>query len=234
MDKATKKAFREMDKAAVKSIFADKNIHRLLQPFFTENKEKDEFIRKCLAHLKTRRMLLHVQNYVEIADGMEKVKPGRPALNLIFLMALAESVARQRTEAKNNDALAVAKDFFRYIPQKDRQVLMQRIRSALLKSKTSTFRFSSLVRILYDARSKALHEGDYWSFSLLRKEDKEKYEQEQYTHYGILTSGRLGKKGRKRRVSLETALTYEELRDIFIKTAIANIASILVSQKRHK
>jgi hypothetical protein len=43
----------------------------------------------------------------------------------------------------------------------------------------------------------------------------------------MITSGSLGKKGKKKRVSLDLSLTYEELRDIFRRVAIANTESVL-------
>jgi len=227
MDKTTKDAFREIDKAVVKGIFADKDLNRLLQPFFVGEKERKEFVRKCLARPKTRRMLLTVQEYVGIADGMGKIKPNRPALNLIFLMAFAESLAKQRTRRKDNDSLDIIKEFFRFIPKEESEILQRRFRRALLTPKTSSLRFSSIIRILYDVRNRAVHGEDYWSFNLLTKEEKGKLKQEKYTSYAMATSGKLGKTGKKKDIFLETSLTYEELRDIFIKTAIANISTLL-------
>jgi len=226
MDKETRDAFRKIDQAVVKGILADKALNNLLRPFFAGDKERVEFIRKCLARIKTRKMLLTIQEYVEIADGMEKVKQNHPALKLIFLMSFAESTANERTGMSNNDPLAAIKEFFEYISKEDKQVLHRRFTRALLRHKTNTLRFSSVIRIFYDIRNKAVHGEDFWSFSLLRKEEKEQFEQENYTDYGILTSGLLGKRGRKRNVPLDIALTYEELRDIFIRTAVANIRSL--------
>ena len=171
-------------------------------------------------------MLLNIQEYVEIADGMGRVKPNRPALNLIFLMALAESIAKQRTGRKNSGSLDMIKEFFIFIPEEESEILQRSFRRALLTPKTSTLRFSSIIRILYDVRNRAVHGEDFWSFNLLQKEEKEKLKQEHYTHYAMVTSGKLGKPEKKREVFLETALTYEDLKDIFIKTAIANIRSL--------
>ena len=45
MNNVTKEAFRKMDRAVVKGIFADKGLNRLLQPFFIGKKEKEKFIK---------------------------------------------------------------------------------------------------------------------------------------------------------------------------------------------
>lgn len=226
MDEITK-VIRKLDKLAVKGIFVDPKLNRLLTPFFIGRKEKEGFINKCLTRLKTRRMLLRIQWYVEIADDMRKIKQSRPALNLIFLMALAESIAKQKMVKNSNDSLAAIKEFFKHISEGDKKILQRKFKRALLSPKTPMLRFSSIVRILYDVRNRAVHGDDFWSFSLLQQEQKESYEQEKYTDYGMLTTGSLGKRGKKRRVSLEIALTYEDLRGIFIRTAITNIQSLL-------
>jgi len=43
-----------------------------------------------------------------------------------------------------------------------------------------------------------------------------------FTSYGIITDGPLGKK--KKRVPLDISLTYQELRDVIVRTAINNIS----------
>ena len=227
MSKTIKKTTSKLNQLITKGIFVDPGPNWLLTPFFAGRKEREDFIQKCLARLKTRRMLLRVQWYVEIADGVGKVKQNRPALNLIFLMAFAESIAKQRTGKNSNDSLAMVKDFFKYISEEDSRLLQYGFRRTLLAPRTQRLRFSSIVRILYDIRNRAVHGEDFWSFNLLQKEEKEKFKQEKYTDYGMLTSGSLGKRGKKRRVSLDTSLTYEDLRGIFIRTAITNIQSLL-------
>lgn len=227
MEEEIKKALKKADKIYVQEILSDKSLQLIIQPFFKNREEGNNFIKKCLVRLKTRRILLLLQWYIEIADGMKKVKQNRPALCLVFLMSLAESVARQRMVVSNNYSLATISKFFECISQEDKEKLRRGFRRSLLNPKTHTLRFSSIVRILYDIRNRAVHGEDFWSFNLLRKEEKEKYHQEQYTSYGMITSGSLGKKGKKKRVSLDIALTYEDLRDIFVRTAIANIKTLL-------
>lgn len=227
MDDATKKIIIKANKSIVKEISTDEDLHKLLQPFFIDKSEGNNFIKKCLIRLKTRRILLLLQWYIEIADDMKKVKQNRPALCLVFLMSLAESVARQRMVVSNNYSLATISKFFECISQEDKESLQRGFKRALLGPKTHTLRFSSIVRILYDIRNKAVHGEDFWSFNLLKKEEKEKYQQERYASYGMITSGSLGKRGKKKRVSLDIALTYEDLRDIFLRTAIANIKTLL-------
>lgn len=215
------KQIRKIDSSVKQGILKDKDLNNLLQPFFADKNEIENFIKKCLTKLKTRRMLLRVQWYTEIADDLEKIRQNRPALRLVFLIALAESIAKTRLGKKNISSLDAVKNFFKYILQDDKQKIINNFRRALLEMITPRLRFSSIIKILCEVRNKAVHGEDFWSFFLL--EQKEKREYSHYNHYSLLVSGSLGKIGRKKRVSLSIKLTYEELRDIIIRTAIENI-----------
>ena len=103
---------------------------------------------------------------------------------------------------------------------------MRSFKRALTSAATPQLRFSSIIKILYEVRNKAVHGEDFWSFFFLTKKEKEEFIKDGYTDYGLMTAGYLGRKSKKR-VSLDLTLTYEEFRDIIIRTAIANIKSFL-------
>lgn len=228
--------WRKIDNQVKKALVGDKELSNLLVPFFESNSDSKQFIRKCLKKRKTRRMLLRTQWYSQIADGLDVVKDNRPALQIIFLMSLAEGVARLRT---NNDddytvsSLLMIQEFFSYIYTQDKNLLTQKFRRSLVKLKHHNLRFSSVIRILYDIRNKAVHGNDFYSFSLLNEKQKKEFIDGGYTNYCVMTSGFLGKIGttrsgrirKKQRVPLDVSLTYQELKDIIVRTAIGNIRS---------
>lgn len=213
---------KKLSDLAKQGISEDVALKTVLRPFFQNNANTQNFVNQCLKKIKTRRMLLRLQWFLEIADDIEKIRADRPALRLIFLMALAEGTANQNLRSNLNSAKAI-NEFFRHILLEDKIQLLRNFRYSMGNPRTARLRFSSIIKILYDVRNKAVHGEDFWSFSFLRQEQKEQWEREQYTDYGLLTTGHLGKKGRKRRVVLELTITYEEFRDIVIRTAIENI-----------
>jgi len=99
---------------------------------------------------------------------------------------------------------------------------MTKFRRTLTATGRQTLRFSSIIRILYQIRNDAVHGEEFWKFSLV---DKKHHKDVKEPHWSLLTTGRLGTKKRKREVHIETRLTYENLRDIFVRTAIQNIES---------
>lgn len=211
-------SFKVLDEITKKGLIIDPDLHRFLKPIFTSVTDREEFITKCLKKMRTRRMLLRAQWYTKIAEHQSTAPDSRPALNIIFLMSMAESLAKARTRKPLGPA-AAAKAFFECILPVDKKLLNQKFRRTLLNLKHHTLRFSSIIRILYEIRNKAVHGEDFFSFSLLTPQLIETHP----TH-SMITSGTLvSKKRNRRRVSLDLALTYSELRDIFRRTAIENI-----------
>ncbi|MDP6625895.1 MAG: hypothetical protein QGG87_05530, partial [Nitrospinota bacterium] len=155
------------------------------------------FIKKCLKRLKTRRMLLRAQWYVEIADGQEKVRQSRPSLRLIFLMAMAEAVAKERKGSTKLMPWEAIEEFFKYISPEDKRALHMGIKRTFLGPRHHNLRFSSILKILYNVRNSAVHGEDFFSFPLMSKKDKE--ESVGYSSYSLNASGCLGTRKRKKK-----------------------------------
>lgn len=235
--------WRKIDNQVKKGLVEDKGLNNFLNSFFDSDLIRKKFINKCLKKQKTRRMLLCAQWYSEIANGLDVVKSNRPALQIIFLMSLAEGVARLRIDKDGDDTAgsrSMIKEFFSCTTTQDKKRLVQKFQRALVKIKHHNLRFSSVANILYDIRNRAVHGNDFYSFSLLNENQKKEFVDGGYTHYGIMTVGFLGKSGkikggnkrRKQRVSLDISLTYKELRDIIIRTAIENIEKVKFQKRR--
>lgn len=220
-----KNEWKIIDEAVKRGLLEDKNLHNFLQPVFNSRSGRAVFIRKCLRKISTRRMLLRAQWCTEIADDQGKIRQGRPALRIIFLLGLAEALAKKRMGNRSLQSFKAIKEFFRYISASDRNILCTSFKRTLLRPRQPTLRFTSILRMLYDIRNRAVHGDDFFSFSLMDEDTKK--EQAPYSSFGLITSGYLGSRYRKKRVSLDIKLSYEELRDIFRRTAIANIESLL-------
>ncbi len=220
-----KNQWRKIDEAVKQGLLEDKDLHNFLEPILHAKSDREDFIKKCLKKISTRRMLLRAQWYTEIADDQQKIRQGRPALRILFLLGLAEALAKKRIGNQHLESFKAIQEFFKYISVSDRNVLQTSFKRTLLHPRQPMLRFSSILRILYDIRNRAVHGDDFFSFSLMDKERKK--EHAHFSSFGLITSGYLGPRKRKKRISLDIKLTYEELRDIFRRTAIANIQSIL-------
>ena len=172
-------------------------------------------------------MLLCAQWYTQIADDQEKVRNNRPALKIIFLVALAESIAKQRIGINKIKSSESLKKFFDLVLPEDKKIMMCDFQRALTKPGHHTLLFSSIIKILYEVRNKAVHGEDYFSFSFLDKKQKNEFENQGYNSWSFMTFGYLGKPYKKRQIALSLKITYDEFRDIVVRTAIENIKSLL-------
>lgn len=216
------KQYKQIDMQVKKALKMDKE----LITFFTKHLGNDEkasvlFITKCLKKTMTRRMMLRTHWYAKLSDKMDSVEPGRPALSLVFLLALAEGVEKlaQNKDKQDSQSRMFVFKFFGYISKVDKDILARKFKRALLGVKTQTLRYRSILKILWHVRCNAAHGREYWHFTL---PDEGRLKEDGWS---LITAGELGKPNRKRRVTLDTKLSYEELRDIVIRIAINRIES---------
>ena len=218
-------SIKKMDKRVKQVLIQDKSLLSFWARYFSSKNDASIFIQNCLKKLMTRRMMLRVEWYVNIADNMPKIQENRPALQIVFLIAIAESIARKRFTKEQANGLGSKKlvlDFFKYITDSDKKELNTKFKRSLTSTGYHKLYTSSIIKILYQIRNDAVHGEEYWGFSLV---DKRIHKDADEPHWRLMTSGWLGTIKRKRRITLETKFTYKDLRDIFIRTAIQNIQS---------
>jgi len=219
--------FKKIDEGFKAEILADPALHKFLEPEFPNEPERADFIKRCLKKLTARRMLLLAQWYIELADHQSKVKESRPALNIIFLIAMSEAIAKMKTRNSKLGSLKAIQTFFRPIRPEDKEHLQRTFQRSLSSTKHHALRFSSIIRILYGVRNEAVHGGDFYGFSLY--EGPKPPKDHVIRHYGLLTFATMTSRTRKTKskIALDLQLTYSELRDIFRRTAIENIKSLM-------
>lgn len=203
--------------------FIDIDVDNFLKPVFPKQEEMESFVTKCDRKENARLALLNAAWYTAIADGQEKVRHSRPPLRIIFLMAMAEYVAKQRVGGKLRSFDAV-EEFFACISDGDKDLLLKTMRRSIVPPAQEGLTLQLILEILYNVRSGAVHGEDYFSFALMDEEEKKKYGAESFA---IITTGYTGRGSEKISVDLDTTLTYEELRDVFRRTAIENIKLML-------
>lgn len=211
-----KDPIKQLDELVKKDLIEGDELNEFFAPYVEDTKA---FIKQCLRKDQTRHMMLRTKWYTDIADGMENVK-SRVPLKVAFLFSLAEGIAKERVKKANDDnnSKKYCLDFFKFISPDDKIKLHSGIRRSYLGPPHSSLRMSSIISLLYIVRSDAVHGRGFWDFSLAQTRDDK---------YTLMTHAKLGKPNRKRTVTLDVRMTYQGLRDIFIRTAIANIRSAL-------
>ena len=127
--------WKVLTKAINMELLHDPDLHTFLKPIFPQEKDRFAFIKRAHRKLKTKRMLNHAHWYLTMADGQEKIAPGKPALKLIFLMALAEYITKMGQNDTQIGSHKAIQNFFKYISSEDKSFLRNGIKQALVSYK---------------------------------------------------------------------------------------------------
>ncbi len=205
--------FEKIDRQAKSSIENDASLNELLVGYLESPDAVREFIKRCLKNQSTREMLLRVQWYTELTHSIGTVRPGRPALQLIFLIAMAEGLSKTRDGKSDSDTKSkyYFKEFFTLISDEDTKRIETQV-----KLDFRSMSLDSFLDILYHARCNAVHGREFWLLSFKHGDDG----------VTLLADGDIGSGSDKRRVYYDTTMQFSEVIDIFIRTALANIEAL--------
>lgn len=187
-------SLKKLDERTKQGLVQDEDLLIFWSKYFSSRAETSIFIKNCLRKLSTRRMMLRVRWYVDIANGMTKVRENRPALQVVFLIALAETIARRKFTKKQADTMGSLKlvlNFFKHITNSDKIELEKKFKRTLSSAKYHKLHISSVVRILSQVRNDAVHGEEFLGFSLV---DKKRHNEADNPYWSLITSGWLGTK----------------------------------------
>ncbi|KKR47091.1 MAG: hypothetical protein UT82_C0003G0005 [Parcubacteria group bacterium GW2011_GWB1_40_14] len=198
---------------------------KLLKPFFSSEKTTEIFLDDAFKISGARGMLLRLDWYIELAEIVETLRPDRPSLRLIFLLATAESIMRSRIALNEGQIIAqqkgsweVIKGFFQGLSDENKIQLFHGIRRPLGDEKGVEFgSVEKVIRILWQARNDAAHGNDFWTFQLP--------DSSMAVNGSLITEGRMSDK--ETFFSLDISITYDNIQRIVIETALAHIRTIM-------
>lgn len=191
--------------------------YQMLKPYFANEADFSKFDKRSDKLKCTLRSKNHIIWLIEISDGLMTMKPGRYALGVVFLITIAENIINLLFSLKGSRARVNM--FFDHISDTDRSKLLNGIKRVDSNGITHDFRLPTIIDILYNMRNRMIHEGIYYETSLNEKTND--------FNFSVMTWGyryrrKMGR-GYCQTVHLDIGLTYQELKDIFIYTALRNI-----------
>lgn len=197
---------KKLNKARDTDILNDEEIRKFYLPYFSNDPNKVQaFIKKCLKRDKTRKMLLLTQWLTEIADKIPSAsKSGAGNLQIVFLITLAESVAKYSDNyTKEGDSKKFIDTFFTFLSSGDKEILVSKFKT--INSQKS--KLKCIIGDFYDIRNRAVHNGIFFDF-FFRGDCT------------TMASIRRGKKNKKRAVVMENDLDYNTFKEIIVRSSI--------------
>jgi hypothetical protein len=140
--------------------------------FFTSTDKARKFVEACEAQpaeANRAKIIMHqTQRLVSIADKIPQIRPGRVALQILFLIVCAECVAKLykdfKGEGKSHEHVQI---FFNDLLTDDDKEL---IGNGFRTIDSGPLGLKAAVDVLYAVRCDVVHEGQYWAFSLKENE----------------------------------------------------------------
>ncbi|MEK4328136.1 hypothetical protein MKX70_20115 [Paenibacillus sp. FSL R7-0312] len=184
--------------------------------FFQTEEELELFITAKLncSNVLPRRMINTVQRLVTLSDEIEIIRPGRRDLSIFFIITCIEALFTF-LPTKIQKQEMVIQMYEKHLNETDRKTIEQSINVSLVDD-TMFYKpeisISEFALLLSSIRNNVAHEGNYWSFHF----NEEGYEGRTLN---IVKSKLIKDEGYKN-ISYEVSLTYNQFRDITVRTLI--------------
>lgn len=142
------------------------------RPFFESEHKTKTFIALCdqlapdSANHNAKIMMHQTQRLVSIADEIADLRPGREALQLLFLIICVENISKLHNDftGEGQSKKYVKRFFADFLSDSDKD----RLGTSFIDNKTlpmTALGYEKAVDLLYSIRCDVVHEGNYWGFS---------------------------------------------------------------------
>lgn len=119
-----------------------------------------------------RLMLNNVMRLSTLANDMEKIRPGKDALKIAYLVTCIEALYHLSGKGQELKKIGIVIDFFEhYLFVDDKNSILKKVKRSWAnyipgQEFDRDINIEVFARIINETRNIFLHEGDYWSISL--------------------------------------------------------------------
>lgn len=191
-----------------------------------------------------RRMMNQIQQFVSLSNDIDKIRPARDPLRVLFLRTCLEALYKlnQKSSASKHDI----KDFFKeYISKEGQKYILEHFQFSWLepdyemdeKAKMLFDRhgrysltIDDFAMIFYKIRGMVVHEGDYWSMQLFSRDDDSIWMVHLSTDEQMINCYQR-QKGKPVIYHFQTTLNYEKFIFYFVKGCIQYLCEYITENK---
>ena len=148
-------------------------------PYFSDSKTMDVFFQQIFQcdwdNRKPRLMLFQVQRFVSLATEIDKIRPARDGLRVLFLKCCMESLAKlshmKPQEFFKSFATCFSVDGVHYILNNFTLLSIECNETEQIYEESYMLSIDDILAIIKSTRDMVVHEGDYWSLQIFSHED---------------------------------------------------------------
>lgn len=209
-----------------------KESEEFYRPYFPNDEAMEAFFVSVFLNedeeRKPRQMMNQIQRFVTLANDIDKIRPGRDPLRILFIRVCLESLCKisgskketffNRFEQCFSDAgkAYILKNFvFSYISVPDTLTGWDKLLFNSHEGYEMTF--TDFMRIIRAVRNNLVHDGDYWTMQFFARDSDSTWVVDMRTNEKIIECQ---EKGEVLTYNFETTMQYEKFVAYFVDACI--------------
>ena len=209
-----------------------KEIEEFYRPYFPDDEAMEAFFVSIFLNedeeRKPRQMMNQIQRFVTLANDIDKIRPGRDPLRILFLRICLESLC----EISGSNKKSFYESFERFFSDDGKSYILQNFTFSDI-SVPDTFTgwdkllfnshegyemaFTDFMRIIRAVRNNLVHDGDYWTMQFFARDSDSTWLVDMQTDEKIIECQ---EKGDVLTYNFETTMQYEKFIAYFVDACI--------------
>ena len=198
-------------------------------PYFSEKESLDLFINRIFQFdwndRKARQMLFQVQRFVTLATEIDKIRPARDGLRMLFLKCCMESLAKlsdmKTTAFYNSFATFFSEEGKKHILGNFSLSFIEHSESGTEIDESFDLVIDDILSIIKAMRDMVVHEGNYWELQIFGYDDDSTWLTHIETKEPLLSKNTYPNEAKQLvTYHFETTLQYESFKYYFVEACI--------------
>ena len=198
-------------------------------PYFSEKESLDLFINRIFQFdwddRKPRQMLFQVQRFVTLATEIDKIRPARDGLRMLFLKCCMESLAKlsdmKTTAFYNSFATFFSEEGKKHILDNFSLSYIEQSKNGIAIDESRDLAIADILSIIKAMRDMVVHEGNYWELQFFAYDNDSTWLTHIETKEPLLSKNTYPNEAKQLvTYHFETTLQYESFKYYFVDACI--------------
>lgn len=198
-------------------------------PYYSDKESLESFINRIFQFdwndRKPRQMLFQVQRFVTLATEIDKIRPARDGLRMLFLKSCMESLAKlsdmKTTAFYNSFATFFSEEGKKHILDNFSLSFIEHSENSIVIDESRDLVIADILSIIKAMRDMVVHEGNYWELQIFAYDDDSTWLTHIETKEQLLSkSTYVNTSNQLITYHFKTTLKYEKFRYYFVEACI--------------
>ena len=198
-------------------------------PYFSEKESLNSFINRIFQFdwddRKPRQMLFQVQRFVTLATEIDKIRPARDGLRMLFLKCCMESLAKlsdmKTTAFYNSFATLFSEEGKKHILDNFSLSFIEHSENGIEIDESFDLSIDDILSIIKAMRDMVVHDGNYWELQIFAYNDDSTWLTHIETKEPLLSKNTYANESKQLvTYHFETTLQYESFKYYFVEACI--------------